>query len=113
MSFFCYIISTCLSLSKNSSRSFSATVFSTSYSSKIKDKIKLSATDGVIEVKNISSSKIDTVYVYYKQKVFNDNLPGSITYRVKLEDIKSGQSKATIANHFSTDDCEIIMVDTI
>lgn len=90
-----------------------AVVASIEKNSLMKDKIKLSATDGVIEVKNISSSKIDTVYVYYKQKVFNDNLPGSITYRVKLEDIKSGQSKATIANHFSTDDCEIIMVDTI
>lgn len=90
-----------------------AVVASIEKNSLMKDRIKLSSTDGVIEVKNISSSKIDTVYVYYKQKVFNDNLPGGITYRVKLEDINSGESKGAIANHFSPDDCDIIMVDII
>lgn len=77
----------------------------------MEDQVKIDSTDGIIELQNISGKNISVAYVYYKQKIFTQDLPGSITYRIKLENIKSGESAGGIANHYSIDDSDIIMVD--
>ncbi|WP_122638483.1 hypothetical protein [Romboutsia sp. Marseille-P6047] len=77
----------------------------------MEDQVKIDSTDGIIELQNISGKNISVAYVYYKQRIFTQDLPGGITYRIRLENIKSGESAGGIANHYSIDDSDIIIVD--
>lgn len=63
------------------------------------DIFELSASGGVLGVKNISGKQVGNVYVYYKSTDSN-GLFGGITYRIKLGDMPSGKLAKTAPPHF-------------
>ena len=63
------------------------------------DIFELSASGGVLGVKNISGKQVGNVYVYYKSTDSN-GLFGGITYRIKLGDMPSGKFAKTAPPHF-------------
>lgn len=76
------------------------------------DKIKIvKKEDGTIGIKNISDKDFDTVYVYYKYFQKGGAYLGGITYRVKFENVKAGQTVEEKTSHYSKDFSDILMVD--
>ncbi len=65
----------------------------------IRISFELSASGGVLGVKNISGKQVGNVYVYYKSTDSN-GLFGGITYRIKLGDMPSGKLAKTAPPHF-------------
>lgn len=63
------------------------------------DVFELSASDGVLGVKNISGKQVGSVYVYYKSTDAN-GLFGGITYRIKLGDMPADKIARTAPPHF-------------
>lgn len=75
------------------------------------DTFRISAMDGVLNVKNISERDISgTISVFYKNKI-QDVYYGGITYRAKIENgLKAGEIRQIPTKHFDPDNCEILMV---
>lgn len=77
------------------------------------DKLKITTSDNLLEIENISKKNIDSdIYVYYKS-TRNGCFYGGETYRVKFSALKSGETSQTIANHFYKDSSVIVFVDII
>ena len=80
----------------------------------MEDKIEIvKAEDGLISIKNKSDKDFDTVYVYYKYYQKGGAYLGGITYRVKFENVKAGETVEEKTSHYSKDFSEILMVDAI
>lgn len=78
----------------------------------MKDKVQITKQeDGVIGIKNISGKDLGTVYVYYKYFQEGGAYLGGITYRVKFENVKAGQTVEEKTSHYSKDFSDILMVD--
>ncbi|MFR2271005.1 MAG: hypothetical protein ACLS50_08235 [Clostridium sp.] len=75
-------------------------------------KVSVSTADSKVTIKNISGKDLGTVYVYYKNLDKSGAYLGGITYRVKFENIKSGDTLTQSTKHFSKSNSKIIMVDT-
>ena len=75
-------------------------------------KVSLSTADSKVTIKNISGKDLGTVYVYYKNLDKSGAYLGGITYRVKFENVKSGDTLTQSTKHFSKSNSKIIMVDT-
>ena len=75
-------------------------------------KVSVSTADSKVTIKNISGKDLGTVYVYYKNLDKSGAYLGGITYRVKFENVKSGDTLTQSTKHFSKSNSEIIMVDT-
>ncbi len=76
------------------------------------NKVKISTADSNITIKNTSDKDLGTVYVYYKNLDKSGAYLGGITYRVKFEDVKKGETLSQNTKHFSKANSKIIMVDT-
>ena len=73
---------------------------------------ELDVHDKVINVRNISKNDIDTdIYLYYKKKDKDGNYFGGITFRTKIDGLKSGELKQVAASHFALTDSEVIFLD--
>lgn len=78
----------------------------------MKDKVQITKQeDGVIGIKNVSGKDLGTVYVYYKYFQEGGAYLGGITYRVKFENVKAGQTVEEKTSHYSKDFSDILMVD--
>lgn len=75
-------------------------------------KVSISTADSKVTIKNISGKDLGTVYVYYKNLDKSGAYLGGITYRVKFENVKSGDTLTQSTKHFSKSNSKIIMVDT-
>lgn len=75
-------------------------------------KVRVSTEDSKVTIKNISGRDLGTVYVYYKNLDKSGAYLGGITYRVKFENVKSGDTLTQGTKHFSKSNSKIIMVDT-
>ena len=75
-------------------------------------KVSVSTADSKVTIKNISGKNLGTVYVYYKNLDKSGAYLGGITYRVKFENVKSGDTLTQSTKHFSKSNSKIIMVDT-
>ena len=75
-------------------------------------KVSVSTADSKVTIKNISGKDLGTVYVYYKNLDKSGAYLGGITYRVKFENVKSGDTLTQSTKHFSKSNSKIIMVDT-
>lgn len=75
-------------------------------------KVSVSTADSKVTIKNISGKDLGTVYVYYKNLDKSGAYLGGITYRVKFENVKSGDKLTQSTKHFSKSNSKIIMVDT-
>lgn len=75
-------------------------------------KVRVSTEDSKVTIKNISGKDLGTVYVYYKNLDKSGAYLGGITYRVKFENVKSGDTLTQSTKHFSKSNSKIIMVDT-
>ncbi|MBU5337260.1 hypothetical protein [Intestinibacter bartlettii] len=75
-------------------------------------KVSVSTEDSKVTIKNISGKDLGTVYVYYKNLDKSGAYLGGITYRVKFDDVKKGDTLTQSTKHFSKSNSKIIMVDT-
>ena len=75
-------------------------------------KVSVSTADSKVTIKNISGKDLGTVYIYYKNLDKSGAYLGGITYRVKFENVKSGDTLTQSTKHFSKSNSKIIMVDT-
>ena len=75
-------------------------------------KVSVSTADSKVTIKNISGKDLGTVYVYYKNLDKSGAYLGGITYRVKFENVKSGDTLTQSTKHFSKSNSKIVMVDT-
>lgn len=73
------------------------------------DEFRITYTDSIINVENLTDADIDNVYVYYKS-MKNDVFFGGITYRVKVGTVKSGATVQTVAGKFKADSTRIVFV---
>lgn len=76
-----------------------------------RDKLQITALDGMMNVKNISGEDIEgTIYIYYKYSA-SDLFYGGITFRTKIEGgIKADELKQISAGHYTVKGCTIVMV---
>ncbi len=76
------------------------------------ERIRITGTDGSLEVENISGEDITgDIYVYYKHSA-SDLLYGGITYRVSVKGgLAAGEKCRVIAGHYTVEGCRILMVD--
>lgn len=67
--------------------------------------------NGSLTVKNISQEDIPILRLFYKLKLNGENVyVGGITYTVKLEDLKAGDSQTVYPSHFVKKYAEIMMI---
>ena len=64
-----------------------------------------------LEVKNISMDDINSTILICYKKVNNGIYNGDITYRVRVEGLKKGETKKVNAGNFIKDECKVIFVD--
>lgn len=65
-----------------------------------------------INIKNISATEIqEDIYIYYKKKDADGNYFGGITFRTKVDGIRSGEIKQLSAANFNPIDSEVLFVD--
>lgn len=75
-------------------------------------KVKVSTSNSKVTIKNTSGKDLGTVYVYYKNLDKSGAYLGGITYRVKFDDVKKGDTLSQNTKHFSKANSKIVMVDT-
>lgn len=77
----------------------------------MEDTFSVTAGDGFVELKNISSEDIQGVtYVYYKN-IAGETLYGGITYRATITDeIPAGESVRVLTNHFTRENTKIMQI---
>ena len=75
------------------------------------DSFRISGSDGVLRVENISGSDISgDIMIFYKNSA-QDLLNGGITYRIVVRDgLAAGESKQIISGHYSPENSRIISV---
>lgn len=75
------------------------------------DSFRISGSDGVLRVENISGSDISgDIMIFYKNSA-QDLLYGGITYRIVVRDgLAAGESKQIISGHYSPENSRIISV---
>lgn len=77
-----------------------------------RETFELDVHDKVINVRNISKNDIDSdIYLYYKKKDKDGSYLGGITFRTKIDGLKSGELKQVAAPHFALTDSEVIFLD--
>lgn len=76
------------------------------------NKVKVSTSDSKVTIKNTSGKDLGTVYVYYKNLDKSGAYLGGITYRVKFDNVKKGDTLSQNTKHFSKSNSKIVMVDT-
>lgn len=76
------------------------------------NKVKVSTSDSKVTIKNISGKDLGIVYVYYKNLDKSGAYLGGITYRVKFDNVKKGDTLSQNTKHFSKSNSKIVMVDT-
>lgn len=76
------------------------------------ESIRISGSNGSMEITNISGEDISgDIYVYYKNSAA-DLLYGGITYRTSVKGgLKAGESVQVMVGHYSPDTSRILMVD--
>ncbi len=73
------------------------------------DKLEITFGDGVVTVKNISDTDITgTIYICYKHTI-NDGLDGSVSYRMKLDSVKVGETKELYTDNANVN-CTVVYV---
>ena len=76
------------------------------------NKVKVSTSNSKVTIKNTSGKNLGTVYVYYKNLDKSGAYLGGITYRVKFDNVKKGETLSQNTKHFSKSHSKIVMVDT-
>lgn len=78
----------------------------------MRETFELDVHDKIINVRNISKNDIDSdIYLYYKKKDKDGSFFGGITFRSKIDGLKSGELKQIPASHFALTDSEVIYLD--
>lgn len=76
------------------------------------DTFELVANDKVINVRNISDKDINSdIYLYYKKKDTDGNYFGGITFRARINGLRSGELKQVSVSNFALSDSEVIFLD--
>lgn len=74
------------------------------------ERLEVTGGDGFINVKNVSDTDISgEIYVYYKYSSA-DMFYGGITFRTKLDGLKSGETKTAVAGHYTSKGCTVVMI---
>ncbi|WP_455544009.1 hypothetical protein [Intestinibacter sp.] len=76
------------------------------------NKVSVSTDNTKVTIKNIANKDLGTVYVYYKNLDKSGAYLGGITYRVKFDNVKKGETLSQTTKHFSISNSKIVMVDT-
>ena len=76
------------------------------------DQIAITTKGNKITVENLTDKNINKVYVYYKTVSTGNCYLGGVTYRLKLQNVRSGKSVSAESRHFSNLSSEIIKVET-
>ena len=76
----------------------------------LKKKFEITKEDGKLVLKNKTKKSYKKVYVYYKYAQAGGVFKGGITYRVPFENIESGKTVSSIANHFNKNTSIIVDV---
>lgn len=75
------------------------------------DKVSVTAgLDGGITVTNISKSDISELRIFYKNCLDENVYMGGIAYNVKVEGLKSGESRTVYPSHYDPEHGKIMMV---
>ena len=77
------------------------------------DQIAITTKGNKITVENLTDKNINKVYVYYKTVSTGNCYLGGVTYRLKLQNVRSGKSVSAESRHFSNLSSEIIKVETV
>ena len=77
------------------------------------DQIAITTKGNKITVENLTDKNINKVYVYYKTVSPGNCYLGGVTYRLKLQNVRSGKSVSAESRHFSNLSSEIIKVETV
>ena len=77
------------------------------------DQIAITTKGNKITVENLTNKNINKVYVYYKTVSPGNCYLGGVTYRLKLQNVRSGKSVSAESRHFSNLSSEIIKVETV
>ena len=88
----------------------SNTIKSTSFK---EDEVAITTKGNKITVENLTDKNINKVYVYYKTVSPGNCYLGGVTYRLKLQNVRSGKSVSAESRHFSNLSSEIIKVETV
>ncbi|MBQ2903069.1 MAG: hypothetical protein IJE48_01585 [Clostridia bacterium] len=77
-----------------------------------RETFELDVHDKVINIRNISKNDIESdIYLYYKKKDKDGSYFGGITFRSKIDGLRSGELKQIPAPHFALTDSEVIFLD--
>ena len=76
------------------------------------DEVAITTKGNKITVENLTDKNINKVYVYYKTVSPGNCYLGGVTYRLKLQNVRSGKSVSAESRHFSNLSSEIIKVET-
>ena len=79
----------------------------------MEDQIAITTKGNKITVENLTDKNISKVYVYYKTVSPGNCYLGGVTYRLKLQNVRSGKSVSAESRHFSNLSSEIIKVETV
>ena len=79
----------------------------------MEDQIAITTKGNKITVENLTDKNISKVYVYYKTVSTGNCYLGGVTYRLKLQNVRSGKSVSAESRHFSNLSSEIIKVETV
>ena len=79
----------------------------------MEDQIAITTKGNKITVENLTDKNINKVYVYYKTVSPGNCYLGGVTYRLKLQNVRSGKSVSAESRHFSNLSSEIIKVETV
>ena len=77
------------------------------------DEVAITTKGNKITVENLTDKNINKVYVYYKTVSTGNCYLGGVTYRLKLQNVRSGKSVSAESRHFSNLSSEIIKVETV
>ena len=77
------------------------------------DEVAITTKGNKITVENLTDKNINKVYVYYKTVSPGNCYLGGVTYRLKLQNVRSGKSVSAESRHFSNLSGEIIKVETV
>lgn len=93
------------------SSDLSIVVFFEEKMSLMEEQLRLSTSEGLITIENISGDDISgDIYVYYKNSA-TDLLYGGITYRVKFSGgLDAGEKSQVLATHYDPDTCTILQI---
>lgn len=75
----------------------------------LSDKVKMSYSDSIINVENISDEELKNVFVYYKY-ISGDYLLGGITYRLSAGEIAPGEIIQLLARYYKPGSSEVVFV---